>query len=338
MALLIVVLGTSACFAWGTSLPAFITTEQLASQLRLRHHLEEYTGRAVLSDDKNRVVVYPGRYSAVVNGDIVVMESMARVEGGKLMVPRTFLQQIEADLHRGCAGLRPVRPVRVVIDPGHGGKDPGTNRGGVREKDIVLDVGQRVTSMLRKRGMQVIMTRTRDVFVPLQERANIANRYGANVFVSIHVNATQGATSASGVEAFCVSTKYDPVRWGCAAANRPNLPAVLSDTQVPLAANDRCLLCAALFEDYVRQSRDLSVEIVRAVSRTAHVDSRGVKNDQDLHVIRGTQCARTLVEIGFISNASDRRRLMQSMHRERVAEGIVEGILRFVRKRERWSR
>jgi len=335
-------LGT--CFAWGTGISAFITTEELAHRLRLRHHLERRDSRAVLTDDTNKVVVYPGRYSAVVNGDIVVMESVARMERGKLMVPRSFLNKAEAGLRRTASARRPTqwtpraRPrVRVVIDPGHGGKDPGASRGSAREKDIVLDVGKRVTMLLKQRGMQAIMTRTRDVFVTLSGRAAVSNRYGADVFVSIHVNSTPGATTASGVEVFCVSPKYNPIRRGYAAAGGFDLRGSLKGAHMPASTTHRRLLCAALFEDYVRQSRDLSYELLRALTRATGAKSRNVKNDQNLHVTRETQCARALVEIGFVSNSWERKKLMRSSYRQRVAEGIAEGIERFVRKRERWA-
>ncbi|MCM2676952.1 N-acetylmuramoyl-L-alanine amidase [Alkalicoccobacillus plakortidis] len=99
----------------------------------------------------------------------------------------------------------------IVIDPGHGGNDPGAVANGLQEKDVVLDVGQRAAEKLRSSGANVIMTRSTDEFIELEERAAIANRAGADIFVSIHANAA-AATSASGTESYHFPTSTNGQR------------------------------------------------------------------------------------------------------------------------------
>ncbi|TSB44679.1 N-acetylmuramoyl-L-alanine amidase [Alkalicoccobacillus porphyridii] len=99
----------------------------------------------------------------------------------------------------------------IVIDPGHGGSDPGATANGLQEKEVVLDVGQRAAEKLRASGANVIMTRSTDEFIELEERAAIANREGASIFVSIHANAA-AATSAVGTESFHFPTSSEGQR------------------------------------------------------------------------------------------------------------------------------
>lgn len=168
----------------------------------------------------------------------------------------------------------------IVIDPGHGGNDPGAVANGLQEKDVVLDVGQRAADKLRASGANVIMTRSSDQFIALEERAAIANRANADIFVSIHANAA-AATSATGTESYHFPTSTNGRR---------------------LAANIQNELVSHL------GTRD-----------------RGVK-DANFSVLRNTAMPATLLELGFITNASEAERMKTASFRENAANAIHDGI------------
>ncbi|SKB00607.1 N-acetylmuramoyl-L-alanine amidase [Prosthecobacter debontii] len=170
----------------------------------------------------------------------------------------------------------------VILDPGHGDFDRGAAIGYVYEKHLALDTARRVEQLLRKAGLKVIMTRSRDVFIPLQDRSAAGNRYGNAIFVSIHYNYNRGG-SGSGVETFYHHSKGYTL--------------------------------AAYIQAYL-------------VQRT-HMSNRGVKH-ASFHVIRKTERnPAVLVECGFVSNPTERARMMTGEFRSKIAEGIAQGIVAY---------
>lgn len=172
----------------------------------------------------------------------------------------------------------------VILDAGHGDHDRGAAIGYVYEKHLALDTARRVEQLLRKEGIKVIMTRSRDVFIPLQDRSAAGNRYGNAIFVSVHYNYNRGG-SGSGVETFYHFS--------------------------------RGYTLAAYIQAYL-------------VQRT-RMTNRGVKH-ASFHVIRKTERnPAVLVECGFVSNPTERARMMTGEFRARIAEGIAQGIVAYKR-------
>jgi len=185
-----------------------ISVYDLASRLDLVIQSSSAAG-AALARLGNQVMIYadPGG-QVYVNGELVLQGGIVPVRG-VLHVPAETVARVQEALHRyrRPRPLRRSRPVRrgsrridgrIVIDPGHGGRDPGAIAAtGLREKTVVLDVAQQVAYRLRQAGATVKMTRTGDVFVELNERAAIANRFSADLFVSIHADAA-ARSSAEG--------------------------------------------------------------------------------------------------------------------------------------------
>ena len=170
----------------------------------------------------------------------------------------------------------------VVLDPGHGGHDRGASIGYVFEKHLALDTARRVEQLLKQQGLKVVMTRSRDVFIPLPDRAAAGNRYHNAIFVSLHYNYNRGG-SGNGVE-----TYY----------NRSSSYSL-----------------AAYIEAYLVQR--------------SHMSNRGVKT-ANFHVIRNTtRNPAVLVECGFVSNSTERARMLTGEFRARIAEGIAQGIVAY---------
>ncbi len=217
---------------------------------------------------------------------------------------------------------------RVVIDPGHGGKDPGCRRRNLKEKDIVLKVAKRLAEKLRaKLGCQVILTRSRDVFIPLEQRTAIANMKRADLFISIHVNSSP-KRSAYGIETYYLNFASDEEAMRVAAVENAASTHSLSELQN--------LLKGILLNTKLEESRRLAEAVQKNLVKTLRrryrrVKDRGVRTAPFV-VLIGTRMPAVLVEIGFLSHPVEAKRLISPRYQDQVAEGIARGIVAYVKE------
>jgi N-acetylmuramoyl-L-alanine amidase len=215
----------------------------------------------------------------------------------------------------------------VVLDAGHGGEDHGARGArGLVEKELVLDVGRRVASLLRERGLRVVMTRDDDRFVPLEERFAIANDARGDLFVSIHANATENA-GVRGVETFflAVDATDEDARRVASRENRAfGEAASLRDAGDPLSA----ILGDLIVSDYMNESNEFARLAQHGLAKDDPRHSRGVKQAPFV-VLQGVQMPSSLVEIGFITNAEDEKRLRTNGGRNRIADALVGAVVEF---------
>jgi len=212
---------------------------------------------------------------------------------------------------------------RIVIDAGHGGHDPGTiGRGGLQEKDLVLDVAQRVQRLVREElGAEVVMTRSTDVFVPLEERTAIANSKGADLFLSIHANSSRNPR-ARGIETYFLNFAADPHAESVAARENAISAATLKDLQN--------LVKAITLNSKIDESRDFAASVQEAMvenmkTRDPDVQDRGV-HTAPFYVLIGANMPSILAEIAFVSHPDEERLLKDGEHRERIARGLFDGV------------
>jgi N-acetylmuramoyl-L-alanine amidase len=212
---------------------------------------------------------------------------------------------------------------RIVIDPGHGGHDPGTiGHAGLQEKDLVLDVSLRLEKMLRAEpGTEVIMTRSTDAYVPLEERTAIANSKGADLFLSVHANSSRNPI-ARGIETYILNFAVDPHAEEVAARENAISPATLKDLQG--------LVKAIALNSKIDESRDFATSvheamIARIKAGQSGIQDRGVRT-APFYVLIGANMPSILAEISFVSNPEDERLLKGPEHREKIAESLFEGI------------
>ncbi|HTP66424.1 MAG TPA: N-acetylmuramoyl-L-alanine amidase [Geobacteraceae bacterium] len=216
---------------------------------------------------------------------------------------------------------------RIVVDPGHGGHDPGAiGAGGTREKDVVLQMGLKLARRLREElGLDVVLTRSTDVFIELQERTAIANQVGADLFVSIHANAALNRTS-SGIETYYLNlAKTEKVAQLAAKENGTSLEKV-------------SLLQAVLFDlmaNYkLNDSAHLADEVQKAVYHKVSARYTGVKNlgvkQGPFYVLVGATMPSILVETAFVTNEREEARLNDQNYQESTVAGIVEGIREYM--------
>lgn len=212
---------------------------------------------------------------------------------------------------------------KVVIDPGHGGKDTGTiGPHGLREKDLVLDVAQRLGQLVESRlGSQVVFTRTDDTFIPLEERTAMANAEKADLFISIHANSSS-ATSATGVETYYFNFTTEKAALDLATRENATSESSIHDL------ND--LLQKAVLKAKVEESREFAQKVqtslqVMSVKMNGRSRDRGVRKAPFV-VLIGASMPSILAEVGFVSNPRDENALRKPDQRQKIADALMKGI------------
>jgi len=218
---------------------------------------------------------------------------------------------------------------RVVLDPGHGGRDSGAiGRRRTYEKTVNLDVAQRLARHLTRRGIEVVMSRTSDRFVSLAERSRLANRSGADLFVSIHANAARRGRTASGVEVFVLTPSVTDAKRAAAAARRYNPADWLPGACVAVSSAARGAVFRALMGEYRREAKRLARLVHAELDRVTPARGRGVKT-ANFAVLRETYRPAVLVELGFLSNSREEKLLASRRYRERLAAALARALARY---------
>jgi N-acetylmuramoyl-L-alanine amidase len=223
--------------------------------------------------------------------------------------------------------FKPGKIRRIVVDPGHGGHDPGAmSPSGTREKDIVLQIGLKLSQKIREElGIDVVMTRSTDVFIELQERTAIANKVGGDLFVSIHANASLNH-AANGIETYYLNlAKTEKVAQLAAKENGTTLEKVnvLQAVLFDLMANSK-----------LNDSAHLADEVQKALHKKAQTGYPSVKNlgvkQGPFYVLVGATMPSILVETAFVSNERDEQKLKDPAYQDLTAEGILSGIKGYI--------
>jgi len=232
---------------------------------------------------------------------------------------------------KGVSKAEVPRLPLIVIDPGHGGRDPGAvGRSGLKEKDVALGVALYVKNILEgQKKAKVILTRDRDQFVPLERRAWIANSKDADVFVSIHANA-HPSRSVNGVETYYLDNTTDRAAMRVAALENAT-PEKKGDDLSRILIDLRCNVNAWESNELAKRMQTAVVEKVR---------QKGYKGARDLgakgslfYVLIGAHMPSVLVEVAFLTNPSEEKRLATREYQKALAEGVARGITDYLRQR-----
>jgi N-acetylmuramoyl-L-alanine amidase len=230
------------------------------------------------------------------------------------------------------AGRATTAPLRtMVLDAGHGGHDPGaTGPSGLMEKELVLDVTRRVAKLVADQlGIKVLLSRDGDHFVTLRDRTSYANRAEADVFVSIHANAHREAAS-EGVETYFLSSE--------ATDNASRQVAALENSVVQLekpTAGGRANVVKTILWDlaqseFQEESSRLAEIVQDSMTKSLRIPSRGVKQ-AGFYVLGGAAMPAILIEIGFVTNPKEERKLRESRYRDEIARAIAAGLAEYKR-------
>ncbi|MBN1635232.1 MAG: N-acetylmuramoyl-L-alanine amidase [Deltaproteobacteria bacterium] len=215
---------------------------------------------------------------------------------------------------------------RIVIDPGHGGKDPGAlGPGGIREKNVALAISKALAQRLQQDGFEVFLTRTSDVFLTLEERTAFANKKKADLFISIHLNANKNA-SIRGVETFFLNLTTDASAIQVAARENATTSNSLSDLQLIL--ND--LMLNSKINESSRFASCMQKSIMSTVRQVGYAGKDLGVRQAPFYVLLGAQMPSILLELGFITNAQDVALLRKATYQNIMINGIASGINSYI--------
>ena len=225
---------------------------------------------------------------------------------------------------------------RIVIDAGHGGHDSGAIGGKKMEKTLVLQIAKRLAKQLQRRGYTVYMTRNSDRFLKLTQRTRIADKKDAKVFVSIHANSVpkRKRNKVQGVETFYLQNTRDAKSQRIAARENK---AVLKGAGSSLSK--KVIIDSVLNGPKIVESNKLALDVQRRIMTNLHSRYRGVKDGGVRHapfwVLVGASRPSILVEVGYISHPTERKRLFTAAYQELIAKGIAEGIENYLNNRKK---
>ncbi len=274
----------------------------------------------------------PARLVIDVRGDrpteISRLEQSITAVHERVVVPKLEEQPVVAEKKSRPPKKPAVSKIRrIVVDPGHGGHDPGAiGPSGIQEKDVVLAIGLRLRELFKEElGLDVVMTRSTDVFIPLEERTAIANKVGADLFLSVHANASSNR-AAAGIETYYLNlAKTDKVAQLAAKENGTTLEkvsvlqAILFDLMANYKLND-----SAHLADEVQKSLHKKIR-----TRFSDAKNLGVKQGP-FYVLVGASMPSILVETAFLSNVAEESRLKDPAYQEMTANGIFEGVRSYI--------
>jgi N-acetylmuramoyl-L-alanine amidase len=296
----------------------YVTLQQMVEFYGFTSPLSPVDNVISLDSEKNQLQITLNSREMEINGVKHWLAFPVLATDGKILISRLDLAKIiEPSLRpEFIQGLQPVKT--VVLDPGHGAEDRGAVSRFGFEKDFALDICMRARKLLQDRGYQVVMTRTTDVLIPLEERPQIANRIPDSIFVSVHFNASSENGQASGFEVFSITPRGAPStadEGGLTLRDVRSEPGNVID--VPSSALATCVY------------HSLLGNIPQA--------DRGIKSAR-FAVIRLATVPAILIEGGFLSSVSDSSLVASPAWRSKLAEAIVEGIDSYKNLAERKQR
>ncbi|WP_022851719.1 N-acetylmuramoyl-L-alanine amidase [Limisalsivibrio acetivorans] len=233
----------------------------------------------------------------------------------------------DADLDKATlASVFGLKIRRIVIDAGHGGKDPGATYNGLKEKDVVLDIALELERLFKENTqLEVFMTRRRDVFIPLEERTAFANRKKADIFISVHINASRNR-NANGIETYVLNVTDDKAALALAAKENMATTKSMSDLQGILKD---IMLNSKLEESLLLAGKAQEWLVKYVYGSSSHSGNRGVKQ-APFYVLVGAQMPSILVEAGFISNRTEAKKYRSTNYRKKIAYGIYKGLAEYI--------
>ena len=257
----------------------------------------------------SRVELEKNSQTASVNGVNVMLSFPVAVDNGDFLIAQLDLAKtVEPLVFPWRADDHKI--TTIVIDPGHGGKDPGNQFSAHNEKTYTLLLANELARQLNAAGFRTALTRTKDTYVDLENRPAFANRKGADLFVSLHFNATSaGKSSVSGAETYCIT----PV--GASSSNSQGRGASYGRTTGNLAETESLLL---------------AYQVQKALVKNLGANDRSVRRAR-FAVLREASMPAILVESGYMSHPIEGRKIFDATYRKQIAAAIVKGILEYQR-------
>jgi N-acetylmuramoyl-L-alanine amidase len=309
------------------SLPAFCDSRAVGQTY------DQLTRIITLTKAGHQVRMVVGDTLTIVDGRPYHINAPVEYVQGSGYVPDKFYQKMLDGLFAGPAvavrsfqGLGKIR--KVVIDAGHGGRDPGaTGRTGLREKEVTLDIAKRLQELLKSEGVEATLVRSNDQYVSLDGRVKNTRWSGDSIFVSIHANANP-SKAMRGFEVYYITPRVSDTERALSSAREDPL-----DLDGSFAGTPSKGLKALLWDMIYSHNRAESISLSKSICKVSgcSLDTRTGVKSANYHVLRCSTIPAVLVEVGFLSNYSEERLLKGSEYRQRIAQAINDGIRDFGR-------
>ncbi len=335
-------------FALSGEAAPLIPLKTFANRAGLKVFQASPRSRILLEGNKREVFLLPGSPYLIIDGifyatptapKLVKKEVLLSEDLVDLLVQKVLTKEERAKWDKDtepkgvlCSLARPVK--KIFLDPGHGGEDLGTKFGALKEKNIVLGFSKILADELRRRGFEVSFSRTRDVFLPLGVRSELASKWKADVFVSLHVNSAPGF-SADGTETYILSADATDAAARKLALLENTIPKeakkqasavqdILWDMQQTAYLQD-----SARVGSFIQQEVAASAEELRKSGKLHRKwRNRGVRQAPFFVLSRAAMPA-VLVELGYLTNAIDRRLLTEKFFQETLARSVADGLKKY---------
>lgn len=252
---------------------------------------------------------------------------------------REIVITLWAPLSKSVAKIKEVKSQweidTIVLDAGHGGKDPGTSgRMGTKEKTVVLDIVKRLGRLLTKNtNVKVIYTRDEDVFIPLWERTKIANENNGKIFISVHANGNR-SSAPHGFETYLLRPGKTQDALDVAALENAAIKYEESHNgKYSDLTSEGQILLTMMQSTFMKESESLAAQIQNELSTKLSSKSRGVKQ-AGFHVLVGASMPNVLIEVGFLTNPNEEKKLRTPEYRQKIAEAVYLAIVEFKKSRE----
>ncbi len=306
-----------------------IALQDICARYNVSWTWDGVTQVVILEYRGNKAKALVGSNVVLLGKEKITLSAPLRRANSTIYVPEDFETKVLAPF-----GITPGGSIKadtsrlkvrtVVIDAGHGGKDPGAEgHSGVKEKEVVLDIAKDLKMLLEEAGLKVIMTRSSDKFISLPERTEIASKSDADLFVSIHANSNP-AKKTEGMEVYYVKTN-----------NKKDLDEEQRDRNEKIFARKLNLKFSPVLTDIIgdmmyafktAESSKLARTIVDQGSRHVGTPNRGARSCR-FFVVRNTLMPAVLVEVGFLTNRQEERKLNTSAYRRKIAEAVARSVI-----------
>ncbi len=309
-----------------------VSLQDICKKYNIQWQLDSVTQVVLLEYKNHKAKALIGSPVVLIGQEKIILEAPLRRVSSSIYVPDDFELKVIGTIGTpqfkwGFQGdLSNLKVHTIVIDPGHGGKDPGAKGySGVKEKDIVFDISKRIKTLLSEAGLKVVMTRDSDEFITLPGRTEIATKANADLFVSIHANSMPDRRT-EGIEVYYVQTrgKHDldeEQRQRNEKIFARNLNASSLSVVGPIVSD-------MMYQLKISESSKVAMRLVHDVSLAVHAPNRGARHAR-YFVVRNTLIPAVLIETGYLTNKQEEKRLDSESYRQKLAESIVRSILAY---------
>ena len=309
-----------------------ISLQDICARYNVTWQWDGVTQVVILEFKGNKAKALVGSNVVLLGKEKVILSEPLRRANSTIFVPEDFESKVISPFGitpgagPGQGDWSHLKLRTIILDPGHGGKDPGAEGySGIKEKEVVLDIAKRVKALLENSGLEIIMTRTNDKFIPLPDRTEIASKSNADLFVSIHAHSNP-VRKTRGMEVYYVKTKDKrDLEEDQHEKNEKMFAKSLNMQYSPVLSR---VIADMMYTVKTAESSKLARIIVQDGSRIVDTPNRGARTCR-FFVVRNTLIPAVLVEVGFLTNRQEERKLNTPAYRQKLAEAIAQSIVKY---------